>query len=156
MADSPVVKIQYHWRDRDSNKAVTTMYLPFALTLAQVQTVADGWRSRANALSDAVIVRVTYTWETFHDNDPDTAGPRLFPYKALLFYRNVDYYECFVLPAPKASLFETVGNYAGIRVDMSNPTVASDIADLSTALEDTTTIEGYFWPDMYVVGGLCI
>lgn len=153
MADSPVFKLVFDWRDREGNRARTTMYAPFSSGAEEAAAMASAAYGHLTTLSNATIVRQSISHTQTDLADPSSAGDALVSSKLLLFYRNGDIYEWIMIPAPKAELFETEGPYSGIRVDYANPAVIALIDALTGGLGDVKTVEGDEFPSFYLVGG---
>lgn len=86
------------------------------------------------AISDAVVDEIKLYYRGY-ENTPATPaiGSEVAQFVGL-YYSNEGEFDAVFIPAPKPSLYETVGPYAGIRVDTSNPTVLALLESLNLAL----------------------
>lgn len=156
LVPSATMALEWHATDRDKGRALVTMRLPFATSVADADSVTTQLHDKMTPLVNCVFTRVGWRW-IFTEDAPETAAIGSNTRRQLaLFYRNGDLWEAFYLPSPDPSIFETDGPYAGIRVDMSNPTVVAAIADLTAALAAVVTPEGDPFPDEFQAGGLVI
>jgi len=73
-----------------------------------------------------------------------------------LYYRNAGVYEAVWLPSARQSITESVGPYAGIRVDNERTDVALALADMQTILDFIVLPDGSIYPDEYVTGGIAL
>jgi len=152
----PTMALEWHATDRDEGRALTTMRLPFAVSTADADSVTTELHAVMSPLLNCVITRVGWRWIFRNDDtEPAETGSNTQVLLAL-FYRNGERYDAFYLPAPNPDYFETTGPYAGIRLDMSNPTVVSAIEALSSALEAVVTPSGDPFPTEFVAGGKVI
>lgn len=142
--------------DRDHGKARISFRLPFSISASDAAAVRSHIIGLMLPLTDARVIGTQIVWE-YSDATPTLpAFDVKLQTKGVLFYRNATRAEAFYIPAPKPSLYETTGEYAGIRIDMSNPTIAAAINAISAELANTVTIEGLSFPDEYMVGGLVL
>jgi len=149
----PTMALEWHAADRDKGRALTTMRLPFAVSPADADSVTDELHSVIQPIINCTITRVGWRW-IFRNDDTETAESGSTTQILLaLFYRNGDRYDAIYLPAPNPDFWETTGPYAGVRLDMSNPTVVAAIEALSTALAEAVTPGGEPFPTEFVVGG---
>jgi hypothetical protein len=124
------VKIGVSFRDRDGNAAKMTFYCRFAIPIADVWTLAIAIADRAGALSDALVVAIDLAWRWTVDS-PATPGPEsTIERKLLLLMVNSDdEINGMIVPSP-ADNWETIGNYAGIRLDLASDAAAGWVAML--------------------------
>jgi hypothetical protein len=121
LASSPVVKVGVTFRDRDGNSATLTSYCTFAVPIADAWTFALGVADRVAPLSDAVItaIQIAYRWTI--DAPAAPADSSSIERKILLLMVNADSeINGMMIPSPRVELWETTGNYAGIRLDMAS------------------------------------
>jgi len=118
------VKVRFIFRDRSGNEASSHLYFPISTSVDDVFVAVNNAIPFYAAVSDALIVRVVAEYEYYFVGLPDPSITSDVKRTVLLFYRNEDSrIERISVPSPRVSIFETVGEYAGIRIDMSNPAI---------------------------------
>lgn len=148
-----VYTVRFIFRDNDGNEASIHLYVPVALSTEQVVSFLNVAGPKLQNLSNASLVsaKVFYNY-TFDSPQPAQLGSDCTSY-AVLFYRNEDIYDAIYIPSPEASLFESEGEYSGIRVDAYAPAVVSFNAALLSLPWTLATEEQDPFPLEYVVGG---
>jgi hypothetical protein len=152
LASSPVVKVSITFRDRDGNSAVLTVYCAFATPIADAWTFALAMVGVVTPLSDGLIVAVQIAYRWTMDDPATPAESSNIERKLLLLHVNSeDEINGMIIPSPRIELFETLGNYAGIRLDLAS-TGALAWIDMLTRVE-LLTREGHEL-GVLAVGGL--
>jgi len=154
LASSPVVKVSLTFADRDGNSAVLTLYCAFATPIADAWSFALAMVDYVAPLSDALIVtlQIAYRWTI---DDPETpAESSNIERKILLLHVNdADEINGMIIPSPRIDLWETTGNYAGIRLDLASAGALAWI-DMLTGVE-LLTKQGHELGAL-VAGGLAL
>jgi hypothetical protein len=105
------------------------------------------------AISDAVPDQfdIYYRWR---DTTPPPAaiGSDTARFVAFYYSNGVDSDAIFV-PSPNPAIFETLGPYAGIRVDTANPAVLSAVEVFNLALETAGASVSFPVGPGFVAGG---
>lgn len=151
--NAPVAQVAFTLVDKEGNKGTITLYCSFSLSGAALLELLNLLASLIQPLSNAAITTVTVSYKVLLETYSTSLGLPDLTSRVLLFYREGDTYEAIGIPAPKADLFETAGQYAGIRVDpfsMGMVTWFSYWGDFSSHI---TTKEGDPFPETFVVGG---
>jgi hypothetical protein len=118
MPTRATVKIRLIFRDRGRNEASTHLYLPFSSTVDDVFDFVNAAIPRYNAVSNALIAKVVAEYEFYYTNLSEPSPQSDNTKVLLIFYRNEQgLVERISIPSPKSDLFETSGDYAGIRID---------------------------------------
>lgn len=142
------------WADKDGDTAKFSTRFPISLSLEDAFSSAMAIANAAMAISDAVPIRITLRYRS-HDDDAQPAGPGSNVARILcLYYSNDVDTEPVFIPSGDLSLLETTGRFAGIRLDLSNPAVASLADALTTALAGSLDANGGEWGRVLVVGGI--
>jgi hypothetical protein len=109
------------FRDRDGNSAVLTVYCAFATPITDAWVFALAMVGAVAPLSDALIVAVQIAYRWTIDDPATPAESSNIERKLLLLHVNdSDEINGMMIPSPRADLWETTGNYAGIRLDMAS------------------------------------
>lgn len=154
-ADS-TAKVMLVYHDRDKRQSRLMFRLPFSISGPAALDWAEGIASIIQSVSDAVLQKIIISWD-WRETSPLEPGDRSdVNRKAVLFYRNDDYYEAIFVPSPINSIFESEGTFAGVRVDPLQPEVAPWTINAPTLLANIVTDEGLPHPTQYQVGGLMI
>jgi hypothetical protein len=143
--------------DRAGGRSQFSGRLPSSLSEADAFDRWEAVTTAAAIISNAVVEKLTIAWRSreLEPAAPDPASDTTR--RLLLFYRNeAGTREMFAIPSPAPGLFETDGFYAGVRVNISDSSVADAIDSLSAALSVALTAEGDDWPPTYTVGGLAL
>lgn len=152
MASSPVVKIGVTFRDRDSNSAKTTFYCAFATPIADAMILAAAIADRVGALSDAVIVKIDLVYRWTIDDPATPAESSNIERKLLMLMLNSDdEINGIIVPSP-ADNWESIGSYAGIRLDLASDAAAGWVAMLEAI--DFRTEDGRQLGTILAAGGL--
>ena len=142
--------------DREGNRRATSLWFPFSLPIADLQTAMSMFTTRAGAISDAYIAKWDVTY-TFEDDGSNTASPDSDVYRKLaLYYRNGLLFDRIWVPSARSEIFELIGPYAGIRVDSARSDVVAVLEGAQTVVEYIVTPEGDPFPTEFVVGGLAL
>lgn len=156
MGNAPTVLIAFTFSDRDGNTGDIWMYLPFSTPIETAFDFAYAAVPVLHAVSDARITRISVNYKHVMDSPtepPDSADIRRI---LLLFYRRDTYFEALNIISPRVDLLEMTGDYAGIRLDMSNATVLTFVDNFSTWSIPLTTSEGYSIGPELVTGGIMV
>jgi hypothetical protein len=118
VADAPTVAIRFCFRDRDANRAKMTCYC--AVGVADVYALGFALAEPITGLSNAVLDRVEFVWN-YRIDSPGTPGSESdVSRKLLLLIINADEeINAIVIPSP-GDVWETTGDYAGIRLDLTS------------------------------------
>jgi hypothetical protein len=145
--------VQLVFADRGTGQSKPAFRLPFLTSVVNVNAIMGAITADMLPLSDATLIAVKYVWG-WHDTEytPPPSGATT-QVKLALFYRSDERYEALHVPAPKASLFETDGPYAGIRLNMADTAVQDLIDNLTTALSGVVDEVGNPFPTTFLAGG---
>lgn len=154
MASSPVVKIGLTFRDRDSNSAKMTFYCAFATPIADAMILAAAIADHAGALSDAVLdgIDVAYRW-TVDDPGTPAESSNIERKLLMLMLNSADEINGIMVPSP-ADNWESTGNYAGIRLDLTSAAAAGWVAMLEAI--DLRTDDNRQLGTVLAAGGLAL
>lgn len=156
MGNAPVVRICFTFSDRDTNTADIHFYLPFDTPVATVFDFAYGVVPYLHAISDATVTRITVRYAHTIDTPPEPPITSELQRKLLLFLGEEDSYEALKVPSPRQEIFEDTGPYAGIRLDMSNPTVQAFATNYPLWSIPLCTEDGEVIAVPLVTGGLAL
>jgi hypothetical protein len=150
-------RVSFAFRDREGEVSNTSLSLSASRPLSEIgpwiQQVADAMA----ALVDSRLDRVTMTVRFLPEGPLPEPGPESDTQVwLLLYYTNGDVVEAIQLPSPKSSLFETTGEYAGIRVDATVPEMADWAPVLATTIDGMVTPEGDPFPNVFLAGGRAV
>ncbi len=110
---------------------------------------------RMAALSDAVVTKIDLVWRYTIDSPGTPADTSDTSRKILMFVTNADdEINAMIIPSPQAAIWETVGAYAGIRLDLLSAG-AVGFAAMLTAV-DFRTEDGRIFGTVLAAGGLAI
>lgn len=142
------------WGDRDGDTAKFTVRFPFSISRDNAFSSLQSIASAIQGISNAVPVRITVRYG-YHEDSPDVPSllSNVGRYLCLYYSNGVDTEPIFV-PSGDESLLETSGRFAGIRLDLADPSVVSVALALSTALLATSDQTGAGWDRVLVVGGI--
>jgi hypothetical protein len=145
--------VQLVFADREAGQSRPAFRLPFLTSVADANAVMSAITADMLPLSDAILVAVRLIWG-WHDTEPTPppSGPTT-QVKLALFYRSDERYEALHVPAPKESLFETDGPFAGLRLNLSDTAVQVLIDNLTASLSGVVDETGEPWPATFLVGG---
>ncbi len=121
MANSPVVAIGITFRDRDGNRAKATCYCAFAVPVADVWTLAFAIAARMEAISNALLYKIDLVWRytvdspALADEDADLSRKIL-----MLITNDAGEINAIIIPSPQAAIWEAIGAYSGIRLDLAS------------------------------------
>ena len=145
--------IQLVFADRGAGQSKPAFRLPFSTTVSNANAVMSAVIADMLPLSDAMLIGVKLIWG-WHDTEPSLPPiGATTQVKLALFYRSDERYEALHIPAPKESLFETDGPYAGIRRNMADSAVVALIDNLTASLSDVVDETGQSWPTTFLAGG---
>lgn len=151
--NAPVAQVAFTFVDKESNKGTMTLYCSFSLTGAALLSLLNTLASLLQPLSNAALMNVTVTYKVFLEPYSTGLGIPDLTSRVLLLYSEGDTYEAISIPAPKETLFETEGEYAGVRVDPLSVDMAAWFASWSDFSSHITTKEGDPFPSTFLVGG---
>jgi hypothetical protein len=119
VANAPTVAMRFCFRDRDANRAKMTCYC--AVGTADVYALGFALAEPITGLSNAVLDRVEFVWN-YRLDSPETPGSESnVSRKILLLIINSDEeINAIVIPSPQDGVWETTGDYAGIRLDLAS------------------------------------
>jgi hypothetical protein len=118
-ASAPVIAIGILFRDRDDNRAKATCYCAVGTSQADAWMLALAIAERMTAVSDALIAQVELTWRYRPDSIGTPADTSDVSRKILMLVVNADdEINGLIIPSPQAAIWEAIGSYAGIRLDL--------------------------------------
>lgn len=149
----PRVFVSFYVRGRSKKGSHTRLSFSSAVSTADVSAAAIAFVEKIAPLVDGAIDGFTLAYDYFNPDDtlPDATDIQAY---LMLFYTNElqNVEERIDIPSPLPSLFETEGDYAGIRLNATE--------EIVTLLNDlvifTCTPEGDPWPPFFDVGGLAL
>lgn len=142
------------WRDKDGGSAKLTIRFPFLISLAQAYSSLSTIAAAAQAISDATIVKLTVRYHLFEYPFPTPGeASNIGRYLALYYSNEADTIPIWV-PSPRESLLETSGHFAGIRLDLGNPEVASLADAFTNAISGASTEVDTLWGRILRAGGV--
>lgn len=151
LAIATQVAVDVIFVDRGGNASQTRLHFRHGAAISAILSALDTLMPILADISDAQLGRVsiTATWE------PDTIAATSttdIQASVALFYTNdtATAQERIDIPSPKGSLFETDGDYAGIRVLADEDMVLL----LNGLVAFLCTYEGDEFPPIYDIGGL--
>lgn len=148
-----VYTLRFQFADKEGNTSTFHLYVPIALSIAEIISFLDAKYTTLQNMSDASLtsVKVFYFFD-FDNPRPAQIGSDVSSF-AVLYYSNGDTYEPIYIPSPEASIFEGEGEYQSIRVDATNPAVGAFNAAIQSCPWPLATPEGEPFPVEYMVGG---
>lgn len=153
MVPTGTLAMEFTFIDRDGGSARLTMRLPFSTTYEQANSIASLFIPHLTSLSDAALVRYQFRWN-YREDSPDAPGIQSnVGYYLCLYYSNDVDTEPVFIPSPNPAFLEAAGSFAGIRLDMANPSVVALADALTTALASTVGPDASPWSRWLVVGG---
>jgi hypothetical protein len=142
------------FRDRDGNRAKATCYCAFAMSQSDAWALAFGIGDRMQAISNGVLFKVELTWRYTIDSPAAPAAGSNVARKILMLVTNEDdEINGIVIPSP-GDIFESIGAYAGIRLDLAT-SGAIGFADMLLVVELRTSDDRAVGTHL-VTGGLQI
>jgi hypothetical protein len=149
-----VAKVGITLRDRDNNSAKVTFYCAFATPIADAWSFALAVADRVGALSDALITSIDIAWRWTVDSPATPALTSSIERKLLLFMINADEdINGMIIPSPSDN-WETIGSYAGIRLDLASAGALQWSAMLAAL--DLRTQDGRELGTVLAAGGLAL
>ena len=146
-------QVRYTFGDRGGNTATLTVWVSASLSLSELTAFVNNFASLVTPLTNGVILAVDcYTRHKFEDT-PVASVDADVNARIVLYYSNGETYEAIWIPAPKLTLFESTGVYAGIRANRLAPELQPWIVDAAANLSILSTPEGDPFPSLYTVGG---
>lgn len=142
--------------DRDANEGTLTIYVPSSLSTSDVIAFLNAYYSTFQDLSSASLVSARIYKRTVFDSPNQSQIGSDCTSFAVFYYRNGDIYEALYVPSPKGEIFESNGEYQGIRLDALATAVLSFNAALLDFPQGLATQDGEPFPQEYVVGGLVL
>lgn len=117
--------------------------------------LALGIADRISAVSDARIIKVELTWRYRPDSPGTPADSSDVSRKILMLVTNPDdEINGLIIPSPQAAIWEALGPYAGIRLDLLSAGAVGFVG-LLTAV-DLRTEDGRIFGTTLAAGGLAI
>jgi len=154
VANSPVIAIGLSFRDRDGNSAKSTIYCVWATPIADAWTLAFGIGDRMLALSNALLYQIELVYRHTVDSPAEPGLDSTVERKILMLVTNTDEeINGMVIPSP-GDVFEVVGSYAGIRLDLAGAG-ALGFADMLLAV-DLRTDDNRSFGTTLAAGGLAL
>jgi hypothetical protein len=148
------IAIDLSFRDRDGNRAKATCYCAVATSTADAWMLAIAIGDRMQALSNAILFKIQLTWRYTVDSPAEPAIESDIERKILLLVTNEDEeINGIVIPSP-GDIFEAIGAYAGIRLDLATAG-AIGFADMLLSVE-LQTDDNRAVGTQLVTGGLTI
>jgi hypothetical protein len=119
VASAPVIAIGIYFRDRGYNRAKATCYCAVGISQAQAWTLALAIAARMSEVSDATMTKVDLVWRYSVDSAGTPAESSDISRKILMLVVNPDdEINGLIIPSPQAAIWEAIGPYAGIRLDL--------------------------------------
>lgn len=148
-------QLRINWQDRKGREAQCGLRFPSSTPVAVITAQLIAFATRMQALTGATptgaywrIVSLPEAYTLPVDADISRV--------AILYYRNGEEVESFVIPAIRDSLLETEGDYAGIRINYADDDVKTVIDELTEVLALALQPDGESWTPVYIVGGLML
>lgn len=156
MGNAPTVRIAFTFTDRDGNTADAHLYLPFTTPADEAFSFAYGCVPRFAAITDARITRIHIQYKHLVDDPAEPGSNANIRRKLLVFLRNGERLDTITVPSVDSDVFEQIGTYAGIRLDLQH-TAALDLAARlqSGELDLRTEDDEQIGPEL-VTGGLAL
>jgi hypothetical protein len=156
LVDTGRIIVSVSWFDRDNNEAETRLYGDSDVALASIEAGVNLFVDRVQPLSSAWPGR-WFVRYTFEDDGLSTAVEDSDVLRRLaMFYRTGEVHDRIWVPSGRLELMETVGTYAGIRLDALRPEVAAILLAMQDVTSFIVTPEGDSFPSTFVVGGLAL
>jgi hypothetical protein len=154
VANAATIAIGITFRDRDGNRAKATCYCAFAVPQSDAWSLANGIADRMQAISNALLWKIDLTWRYTIDSPAAPALDSTNERKILMLITNEDdEINAIVIPSPAAN-WESVGSYAGIRLDLASAAATSFAAMLAST--DLRTDDDRAVGTILAAGGLAI
>ncbi len=142
------------FRDRDGNRAKATCYCAVSTLQADAWMLAIAIADRMAALSNALLSKIELTWRYTIDSPAEPANDSSIERKILMLITNEDEeINGLVIPSP-ADNWETIGNYAGIRLDLASAAAVQFVAMLESI--DFRTDDNRQLGTILAAGGLAL
>lgn len=153
---NPLCEAKLQYMDHHGRVAQLRLRYPSSVPYTEVYSRAMQIHARIAPLSSAVLTEVKVQYG-IAESDPGMPVSGIPAQEALvLFYRNGEDYDAVYVPGPLPQLWETVGDYAGIRLDMGNSSVAPLVESLNLALGAGAGAVFVSMGAEFVVGGRAI
>lgn len=144
-----------YFRDRDYNRAKATCYCAVGMSQADAWMLAIAIADRMAALSDAVVTKVDLVWRYTIDSPGTPADTSDISRKILMLVTNADdEINGMIIPSPQAAIWETLGAYAGIRLDLASSGAVGFVGMLEAV--DLRTGDNRIFGTVLAAGGLAI
>lgn len=154
MVAVPRCPIVFQWEDRDGNISAQRLYFNHSTAPADVAAGAELWLGGVQGVSNARARRFIASWQ-WEDTTAVLGESGSDVYRRLaLFYRNDYEMAAIWLPSGRETLLETLGTYAGVRVNVYDDAVADALQLMAPLIDFIVTPEGGVFPSEYVVGGI--
>lgn len=149
-----VTRLQFWLTDPSGKEASTSFWLPDGLSLADVESVANGFRSVLLPVTNARLERATYSVD-FVFTDDVTAPPEADVRRRLLvFFTNGTKVRSISVPSPSQLPFDTTGPYIGIRLQRSSILLSPVLTSLETIPTIVVDVDGTAFPTDFSVAGI--
>lgn len=152
---APTANVSLLWQDRKGGEAHMLLRFPFDTLPDTIIATVNLAVTKAQPLTlcRATKARLYYTYKNDDTTLPDEGeASRILA----LFYTNGADFATIYIPGCDDAQMEQDGDYAHIRLDMSNPDVIDAVAAFSVMLEETVLSNGDPWPSTFLVGGLVL
>jgi hypothetical protein len=152
----PRMAVSVGFEDRGGHRRYTRLWFPSSLHTDALRAYMDYWIARTKPITDAHICswEAQYTIEDFtkpvHADTSDTGR------RVVLYYSNGPVWDRLIIPSPRPALFETMGAYAGIRLDTANLMVQAILLGLQEVVSYVVTSDGEPFPPQFQVAGLVL
>jgi hypothetical protein len=123
VGNAPTVRICFDFSDRDGNTGDFHIYLPWATPVETAFAFAYAAVPVLHAASDAIVTRISVKYTHVIDSHPEPASSADLQRNLLLLLRDGTNFEALTIVSPRTDLIETLGDYAGVRLNMQHPTV---------------------------------
>lgn len=91
------------------------------MALTDIWDYAENLAAKMQTLSNGLVSKIQLTWRYTADDPPEPPSDSTNERKVLLLMVNdADEINGIVVPSPAELIFETIGPYAGIRVDLAS------------------------------------
>lgn len=159
MQNKPVAHVRLNWRDRDGNRARTTLYVPFAtnldaLALEAIETI-EILKGVSNAVVESFEIVLGYD---LSDRGSLVLGDALNSTLALYYGNVLGGTEGLYIPAPRMEILESYGRYAAIRLDGEHPLAEQLLEALADGIDlgFVAGPDGTLYDTIFLVGGLTL
>lgn len=155
LAAALTANVSLLWQDRKGGEAHMLLRFPFDTLPDTIIATVNLAVTKVQPLTlcRATKARLYYTYKSDDTTLPDEGeASRLLA----LFYTNGADFATIYIPGCDDAQMEQDGDYAHIRLDMSNPDVIDAVAAFTEMLTGTTLSDGSDFPPVFLVGGLVL